>query len=159
MRFRSFGVGLSFAVLFVLACACSSDVPSDRSILGRWRVDDVRGMNVPNSFFWSSLDYVEFRDDGSVLGLLDWPPDGGTVVRLNATAEYRLLGEDQIEFVGACRHRDPCAGVYTIEWKDAGLRIYHEDGDLVLTLVGPPSDELPEPIPGPMASPTPAASG
>jgi hypothetical protein len=69
-----------------LVCGCGSETTeSSPDVLGRWEVISEEGMSVPNSFFWFVMDYVEFRDDGTVLGLMEWPPDSGTEIRLNKT--------------------------------------------------------------------------
>jgi hypothetical protein len=122
-------------------------------------VIDKQGINVPNSFFWFVMDYVEFREDGTVLALMLWPPDAGSEIRLNKTAEYYLVGEQQIAFVGACRYQDPCTGTYTVTLKENELRIFDADGRLTLERVGPPSSDLPPPAVGPSPSPTSTSTG
>jgi hypothetical protein len=112
-------------------------------------------MNVPNSFFWFAMDYLEFREDGQVWALIEWPPETRSDTRLNKTAEYALVGEDQIEFVGSCRHRDPCTGTYTATLEGDKLRIFDAEGRLELSRVGPPSKGLPPTAVGPSPSPTP----
>jgi hypothetical protein len=101
------------------------------------------------------IDYVEFREDGTVLGLVQWPPGDGSEVRLNVSAKYSLVDEQQIEFIGACRHQDPCTGTYTVVVRGDELQIFDADGRLALKRVGPPSKELPPTIVGPVPSPTP----
>jgi hypothetical protein len=104
------------------------------------------------------MDYVEFRDDGTVLGLVAWPPDDGTEIRLNATAKYSILDGQQVAFVGACRNEDPCTGVYSVTLSGDKMRAFSEDGELELRRVGPTSETLPPTIVGPSASPTPGAN-
>jgi hypothetical protein len=112
-------------------------------------------MNVPNSFFWAMMDEVEFRADGEVWALLHWPPGTEGDLTLNGTATYRLVGKDQIEFVGSCRHQDPCTGAYTLVQDGDTLHIADAEASLDLQRAGPPSQARPPAIPGPSASPTP----
>ena len=150
-------VALIIGLLSVLISGCSNKVTgSSPDVLGRWKVIKNQGVSVPHSFFWFIIDYVEFRDDGTVLGLMEWPPDGGNEIRLNKTAKYSLVNEHQIEFVGDCRHQGPCTGVYTITLKADRLRIFDAEDQLDLKRVGSPSKELPPTVIGPSPSPTPA---
>jgi len=159
MQLRSLCVSMSFALLSVLVCSCGREViESSQSILGRWRVINKRGINVPHSFFWFTMDYIEFREDGTVWALMQWPPDVGSDIRVNKTAEYSLVGEYQIEFVGACRHQDPCTGSYTATLKGDELQIFDAEGRLVLKRAGPPSEDLPPTVVGPSPSSTPAVT-
>ncbi|MCP4524986.1 MAG: hypothetical protein GY833_03580 [Aestuariibacter sp.] len=159
MQLRSLCVIMSFVLLSVVVSGCGEEATeSPQSILGRWRVINNQGVSVPNSFFWFTMDYVEFREDGTVWGLMQWPPDIGSDIRLNKTAEYSLVGERQIEFVGACRHQDPCTGIYTATLKGDELQIFDTEGRLELKLVGPPSEDLPPTVVGPSPSPTPAVT-
>ena len=105
------------------------------------------------------MDFVEFRQEGVVWGLIHWPPDGGDEIRLNATGQYALVDDGRIEFVGSCRHQDPCTGAYTIAFsgKD-GLQIVSDDATLSLERVGSPSEAPPLEVEGPSPSPTPAAT-
>ena len=120
---------------------------------------DKEGMSVPHSIFWAMMDFVEFRQEGVVWGLIDWPPDGGTEIRLNATGQYALVDDGQIEFVGSCRHQDPCTGTYTLAFSAKnGLQIVSKDTTLSLERVGPPSETPPLAVEGPSPSPTPAAT-
>ena len=147
-------VGMLVVLLSLLAGGCSKEGSSDQGVLGRWEVIDKQGINVPNSFFWLSMDYLEFRQDGTVLALVKWTPGGA--VRLNKTATYSLVGERQIEFLGACRHQDPCTGAYTMALSGDRLQIFDADGILTLTRIGPPGKDLPPRVVGPSPSPTPA---
>ncbi len=157
MQLHLLRVGLIIGFLSVLVSGCGNEVTgSSPDILGRWEVINNQGVSVPNSFFWFVIDYVEFRDDGTVLGLMGWPPDGGSEIRLNKTAEYSLVNEHQIEFVGDCRHQGPCTGVYTITLKEDRLQIFDADGTLDLKRIAPPSKDLPPTAIGPSPSPTPA---
>jgi hypothetical protein len=153
MRLWTLRVGTLVVLLSLLASGCSKE---DSSVLGRWEVIDKQGINVPNSFFWFSMDYLEFREDGTVLALVKWTP--GVDVRLNKTARYSLVGERQIEFVGACRYQDPCTGVYTMTLSGDRLQIFDADGILTLTRIGPPGKGLPPRVVGPSPSPTPAVT-
>jgi hypothetical protein len=153
-----FFVGISIALLLLLAIGCSEEDSSSQRVLGRWEVIGNQGISVPNSFFWFIMDYLEFREDGTVLALVKWPPDVGSDIRLNKTASYSLVGENQIEFVGACRHQDPCTGVYTTTLKGDKLQIFGTHGVLTLMRVGPPGENLPPKIVGPSASPTPVVT-
>lgn len=155
MKLRLFFVGMSIPLLSLLITGCGKEVSSSHRVLGRWQVIENQGISVPNSFFWFSMDYLEFREDGTVLALVKWPPDVGRDIRLNKTASYSLVGENQIEFVGACRHQDPCTGVYTATLKGDKLQLFDTDGILTLMRVGPPGENLPPTIVGPSASPTP----
>ncbi len=87
--------------------------------------------------------------------LMLWPPDDGSDLRLNKTAEYSLGGENQIEFVGACRQQDPCTGFYAADIDGDKLQIFDADRSLTLRWVGPASVEQPPPVLGPSPSPTP----
>jgi hypothetical protein len=145
------------ALLAILLCGCSWTEPEpSQRILGRWDVVQMKGMNVPNSFFWLTMDTIEFRADGEVWALIVAPDDAEGGMKLNSTGAYALVGELQIEFVGACRHEDPCAGVYTLSFSGDGAEISHADGRLDLVRAGPPSSERPPRIVGPSASATPA---
>lgn len=156
MQLRSLWVSISFALLSVLASGCGrEDTESSQSILGRWRVMNKQGINVPNSFFWFTMDYVEFREDGTVWALMEWPPGIGSEIRLNKTAEYSLVDEHQIEFMGACRHQDPCKGSYTTNLKGDDLQIFDAEGRLELKRAGPPSEDLPLTVVGPSPTSTP----
>ena len=155
MRLWTLRVGTLVVLLSLLASGCSNE---DSSVLGRWEVIDKQGISVPNSFFWFSMDYLEFREDGTVLALVKWPPDVGRDVRLNKTARYSLVGERQIEFLGACRYQDPCTGAYTMALSGDRLQIFDADGILTLTRIGPPGKGLPPRVVGPSPSPTPAVT-
>jgi hypothetical protein len=73
-------------LIFALAGGCGKG-PSDpaQRILGRWRVIDKEAISVPHSVFWAMMDFVEFRQEGVVWGLINWPPGGGSEIRLNVT--------------------------------------------------------------------------
>ena len=150
-------VGVFMALLAILLCGCgwTEPEPSQR-ILGRWEVVQMKGMNVPSSFFWLTMDTIEFRADGEVWALILAPDDAESGMKLNSTGAYALVGEDQIEFVGACRHQDPCTGVYSLSFSKDGAQIFDADGRLELLRAGPPSAERPPRIVGPSASATPA---
>ena len=160
MQSRSLWTSVSIALLSVLLVSGSAREAAEtpQSIQGRWRVINKQGINVPNSFFWFTMDYVEFREDGTVWALMQWPPDVGSHIKLNKTAEYSLVGEHQIEFVGACRYQDPCIGSYTATLKADELHIFDEKGRLELKRVGPPSEDLPPMVVGPSPSSTPAVT-
>ena len=112
-------------------------------------------MSVPHSFFWYSMDYLEFRDDGVVWALVRWPPGTGSELRLNRTGQYALVAPDQIEFPGSCRHQDPCTGHYSLNLVGDRLQIEDAESKLLLDLAGPISREQPPGILGPSPSPTP----
>ena len=155
MRLWILRVGTLAVLLSLLISGCGDE---DSSVLGRWEVIYKQGISVPNSFFWFSMDYLEFREDGTVLALVKWPPGVGRDVRLNKTARYSLVGERQVEFVGACRYQDPCTGAYTMTLRGDRLHVFDSDGMLALVRVGPPSKDLPPTIVGPSPSPTPAVA-
>jgi len=147
-------------IIFLLELNGCGNVASNPSpdILGRWQVIGKHGLSVPHSLFWFSMDYIEFREDGAALGLMTWPPDSASDdIRLNKTGRYTLTGANQIEFVGSCRHQDPCTGVYTLTRTADTLKIADAGRALNLRWVGPPAQTLPLPAPGPAPSPTPAA--
>jgi hypothetical protein len=156
MPCRLLRVSAVFFLLFALIGACGEDSSaSPASILGRWRVISIQDMTVPNSFFWFTMDYVEFRQDGTVLALMLWPPEDGNDIRVNKIAEYDLVGDEQIAFIGSCRHIDPCTGLYTITLKENILRIFHEGSSLELMWVGPPDEDIPPTVVGPSPTGTP----
>jgi len=142
-------------LLSLLLGGCSKERPLAQGILGRWQVIDNLGIGVPHSFFWLSMDWIEFREDGTALALIDWPPGGGGEVRLNGTTRYQTVGERQVEFVGSCRHADPCTGVYTATLSGDRLEIGNAEGRLTLAHSGPAGQELPPTVVGPSPSPTP----
>jgi hypothetical protein len=149
-------IGLLLALLPVLLSDCERELPTaSQRILGRWEVVQMEGMNVPNSFFWFTMDAIEFREDGEVWALMEAPPGTGSGVRLNKTAAYSLVGEDQMQIVGACRHQDPCTGVYSVTLKGDDLTIFDAEGRLELRRAGPPSLDLPPTVVGPSPSATP----
>ncbi len=154
MRLRLLCVSMSIVLSSLLLSGCGKEASTSQSILGRWRVINHRGVNVPNSFFWFSMDYLEFREDGTVLALVKWPPEVGSDIRLNKTTKYSIVGEHQIEFIGVCRYQDPCTGVYTVTLRGDRLQIFDADGELTLMRVGPPGQDLPSTIIGPSPSPT-----
>ena len=148
---------LFFAVclILLLGSGCIGGTPnSPPNVVGRWVVVRNDGMNTPYSFFWFSMEYVEFRADGVVWGLMTWPPgdDSAGEIRLNKTAGYTLVGDNRVEFTGSCRHHDSCTGVYTIGRTANGLKIFNADGALKLEWLAPPAKALPAPVPGPAPS-------
>lgn len=149
--------GEFMALLAILLCGCgwTEPEPSQR-ILGRWEVVQMEGMNVPNSFFWLTMDTIEFRADGEVWALILAPDDAESGMKLNSIGAYTVVGEDQIEFVGACRHQDPCTGVYSLSFSGDEAQIFDTGGRLELVRAGPPSSKRPPRIVGPSASATPA---
>jgi hypothetical protein len=156
MQMRSMCIIVFIAVLTVLPNGCGpEDTEPSQSLVGRWEVINKEGMNLPNSFFWFAMDYVEFREGGEVWGLTHSPPGAGGDIRLNKTAEYVFVCEHQIEFVGACRHQDPCTGSYSATMEGDELQIFDAEGRLELRWVGPPSKDLPPKADGPSPSPTP----
>jgi len=151
-------VTVSITVLLGLAACAPSPTPTPSlppDVVGRWKLQGKPGLNVPNSFFWFSMDYLEFRDDGTVWGLMRWPPGDGDEIRLNKMAQYTLRGENRIEFVGSCRHQDPCTDVYTLTRTAGTLQIFDGSNTLTLQWVAPPAKTLPPPAPGPAPSPRP----
>ena len=156
MRKHLWYAGLFIALLFAVLIGCGKQSPLAQGILGRWEVIDGQGIGVPHSFFWSMMDWIEFREDGTALALLDWPPGKGDEVRLNGTTRYRTVGERQVEFIGSCRYADPCTGVYTATLRGDRLEIEDAEGKLVLKHTGPAGRELPPTVVGPSPSPTPA---
>jgi hypothetical protein len=158
-RTRRWRVSASLALLLLLAGGCGRPTPEpSRAILGRWTVIDSQGINVPNSFFWFMMDQLEFREDGDLWGLMLWPPDGGTELRLNAWTTYTFVDPDQIEVTGSCRHQDPCTGTYTVNLDGDSLELADAEGRMFLERAGPPSEVPPPRVPGPSPSPTPTAS-
>jgi len=153
---RVFRASVSIALLSILLCRCGSKGPeASQRILGRWEVIRMEGIHVPNSFFWFTMDYVEFREDGEVWALMVGPTGTGSDIGLNKTAAYSLVGEDRIEFVGACRHEDPCTGAYTLTLNGDDALIFDAGGRLELKRAGPPSSDPPPPVVGPSATATP----
>ena len=143
--------------LSALVVGCIPDIElSSRGIQGRWQVISSHGMSVPHSFFWFTLDYIEFLADGTILGLMQWPPGESNELRLNKTASYELTGENEISFSGSCRHRDPCTGIYTATVDGNMLYIFDTEGHLELQRVGPLSEDLPPAANGPSPTATPS---
>lgn len=155
MRVRLLWAVAAVVLSSLLMGGCSNRPSSPQSILGRWRVAGHRGMSVPNSFFWYTMDYLEFREDGTVLALMRWPPEVGNDIRLNKTAKYALVGDHQIAFTGACRYEDPCTGLYTTTLRGDEMQIFDAEAELTLVRVGQPGKALPATIPGPSPSATP----
>lgn len=148
---------LGLLLIATLAGACGrAPALSAQTILGRWEVLESRGMTAPESFFWFTMEYVEFRADGTIASLIRWPPAGGAELRLNTTARYVLADPQQLAVTGACRHADPCTGRYAATLAGDELTIADATGRLVLRRVAGVSAELPPPA-GPRPSPTPAA--
>jgi hypothetical protein len=82
---------LCLVLLSILLNACGQATPvSTRTILGRWQVIENKGITVPNSFFWFTMEYVEFRADGTVTSLVHWPPTDMRELRRNKIAHYAL---------------------------------------------------------------------
>ena len=102
------------------------------------------------------MDYIEFREDGQVWGLLLWPPDEGTDLYLNVSGTYSVSGE-RITFTGSCRYKDPCSGAYEMTYVPDAARLVNGDSLLVLAYVDTPSLTVPPRIPGPMPTPTAAS--
>lgn len=149
---------LCLVLLSILLGACGQATPvSAQTILGRWQVTDNNSrMSVPNSFFWFTMEYVEFRGDGTVASLIRWPRMDGPELRLNKTAHYALTDTNHLAVTGACRHLDPCTGLYTAMLAGDELTIVDSAGRLVLKRVADPGEVLPPPAEGPLPSPTPA---
>ena len=157
---RLLSITTLISLLLVLLAGCGREMPSSPPhITGRWKVVESERMSVPNSFFWFSMDYLEFHGDGEVWALVRWPPgrQNESELRLNKTGRYALVGQDQIEFPGSCRHQDPCAGTYTLAQEGDELQISAAESRLHLQWTAPPSQARPPAIPGPSASPTPVA--
>ena len=160
MRLSVLFMTAGLIILTGIASGCRN-TPTDPTvdILGRWEVVQQEAISVPNSFFWFSMDYVEFRVDGTVWGLIAWPPGSESDdLRLNKTAQYTLTADSQIEFVGSCRHQDPCTGVYTLALTADALQIFDTNGTLNLKRVALPGKSVPPTVIGPAPSATPAAS-
>jgi hypothetical protein len=148
---------LCFVLLSILFSACGQATPvSAQTILGRWQVTDNSHMAVPNSFFWFTMEYVEFRGDGTVASLIRWSSMDGPELRLHKTAHYALTDTNHLAVTGACRHHDPCTGFYTAMLAGDELTIADTVGRLELKRVGDASEVLPPPFEGPLPSPTPA---
>ena len=109
---------------------------------------------MPETLFWFSMDYLEFREDGTLLSLINWPPDTGTEVRVNKSVTYTRVNEDQIAISGICREVEPCTGTYTLAYNGDMLRMTGEGGELILERVGSASADVPSIVPGPSPSPT-----
>lgn len=146
--------GIQTALLCLLAacaigCRQAQAKISQQDLVGRWQIQEGASLIVPHSFFWFSMDVLEIRPDGSMLGLMFWPPDSGEELRLNKTAEYRMLDDGRLEIIGSCRHEDPCSAVYdlnrTLEslWlsRDSStmeLKYISSDvGGIIPTVIGP----------------------
>jgi hypothetical protein len=102
------------------------------------------------------MDYIEFRENGEVFALMGWPPGEDQEIRLNGVTEYAIIGEDQVEITGSCRHQDPCTGTYTMVFKGEGLRIIDAEKVLLLKWVALPEEGRPPDVGRPFPTSTPA---
>lgn len=144
------GLGALFGFL---GCeALNQDKPGN-ILAGRWQILDRAGLNEPHSFFWFTMDFVEFKANGTLLGLMVWPPDSGETVRLNKTAGYRILEDGRIEIIGRCRYEDPCSAVFEMAFGNGTLRLSNESAFMELRRSGPEAtDDIPT-VPGPQPTP------
>ena len=151
-------ISIMLITICITNCGCklTRDQSSDR-IIGRWQTISNQGVDVPNSFFWLMMDYIEFRENGEVWALVEWPPGENQEIRLNSVTEYVLISEDQIEITGSCRHQDPCKGIYTTMFRGEGLRIIDAEKVLLLKWVAPSSEGRPPDVGGPFPTSTPAS--
>ncbi len=136
-----------------IGCRPGRNAVFQQDVAGRWAVQDGSTLTVPNSFFWFSMDVIEFRPDGTVLGLMFWPPDSRAELRLNKTAEYRLLEDGRMEIVGSCRHEDPCGGVYDLSLSGESLRLFNDSDEMQLKRSGPATQGTVPRVIGPVPTP------
>ena len=150
---------LCLALLAIVLSACGRVTPvSAQTILGRWQVIDNKDITIPHSFFWFTMEYVEFRADGTVATFVHWPQIDGPELRLNKVAHYALTSSDRLALIGACRHQDPCTGLYTATLAGDELAIGDSVGRFVLKRVAGASEDLPLLLDGPLPSPTPVTT-
>jgi hypothetical protein len=143
-------------VICGIVCGCTlANNQSPGSIIGRWQIISNQGVDIPNSFFWLMMDYIEFRENGEVWALMGWPPGEDQEIRLNGLTEYAIISENQVEITGSCRHQDPCTGIYITTFKGEGLRIIDTEKVLLLKWVGPSSAGRPPDVSGPFPTSTP----
>jgi hypothetical protein len=143
-------------ILLLLASGSFLRGTAPPPLAGRWEIAAQEAMSVPHSFFRLGMTVVEFREDGSLLGLMPWPPDGGRDLMLNARAEYRLGHDGTITIHGTCRHEPECTGTYGLTLEGNTLTLREGGSWMQLTHLGPPGEGVPPRAPGPSASPTPA---
>ncbi|MDX1418040.1 MAG: lipocalin family protein [Candidatus Promineifilaceae bacterium] len=151
---------LALGVALLLFCtACGGEVGSQKdsaaAIVGRWKLIENDGVTVPHSFFWFSMDFIEIRADGMMLGLMKWPPEDGVELRLNKTAEYTWTIDGRLQISGSCRYQDPCTGLYDPVWQNDHLRLEMGNAFLEMRRTGPVIEATILPIPGPSPSATP----
>ena len=148
-------LGLSAIILWA-ACGCrygSSNNPQ-QDIVGRWEIEKSNGLNIPHSFFWFPMEFIEFRADGTVLGLMNWPPAADEEIRLNKSAVYQLLDGNRIEIIGSCRYEDPCSEIFNFTIAGRKLRLFNAEASMDLRYMGPADQGDIPTIIGPQPSPT-----
>jgi hypothetical protein len=150
---RLFPFLLFFCLPLVLG-SCGRDTPetpsSPSSIEGRWQRLSESGPGGPHEV---AGDYLEFREDGELLVLMN---DNGRFWLL-LTAAYTVTAPGQLDVSGTCwRSWDnfPCDGRYTVNLTGDQLTLTGEREARYL-YVGAAGPERPSELFPPVASPTP----
>ena len=91
----------SICTLVILVCTLASGcgkepVDPAQRILGRWRVTEKEGINVPHSFFWAMMDFVEFRPEGVVQPLQSLVAQMDSIVALLPQIDRRALRHSHV---------------------------------------------------------------
>jgi hypothetical protein len=153
---RLFRLILCLLTFSLLASACGLvEILDTEALEGQWTIVDSQGLSVPHSFFWAMMDYVEFRSDGTLWGLMHWPPGSQGDLRLNATAAFAVVETGRIEIVGSCRYKDPCSVTFDAVLRRGELQLSAPESSMTLERSGPQSGAPPSRVPGPAPSATP----
>jgi hypothetical protein len=150
---RLFPFLLFFCLPLVLG-GCGRDAPetpsSPASIEGRWQRLGASGPGGPHEL---AGDYLEFREDGELLVLMN---DNGRFW-LILTAAYRVTAPDQLDVSGTCWRsweNFPCDGRYTVNLFGDQLTLTGEQ-EAHYRFISAADPERPSELAPPLASPTP----
>jgi len=143
-----------FLLLFCLPLAlsgCGRNAPeATSSITGRWQRLSESGPGGPHEL---TGDYLEFREDGDLLVLLN---DNGRFW-LILTAAYTVTAAGQLDVSGTCWRsweQFPCDGRYTVSLTGDQLTLSGER-EAHYRFIGAADPERPSELAPPFASPTP----
>ena len=145
--------GIAFAAVVVLllitACGGAKDGAA-AGIVGRWQRTSTAGPGDPNE---TSAEYIEFRKDGALLGLLR----DGDAFWLIWSASYTIAASDKIEVSGTCYkgwERYPCTRAYDLMLEGDTLTITG-DYPAEYQRIGDSGPDLPPTLAPPMPSAAP----